>query len=181
MKLLLISLLALISTSVMADVDFTCSYRDSFQVQKKNKVKTKYGKPVVTVKGTLKDSTGGKLSIKSAYLYGTKSKQKIKFYRAERDNEANLSFAKFHNKSSEQVSQKVWLPTYVRFSLPKKALKGKEKGFTAYFGFFQAKENVNTIGSDDPSATAIEVTEEELKEFAKENDKVFEYKLWCKA
>lgn len=181
MKLLLIGLLALLSTSVMADVDFKCSYRDSYKVQKKNKIKTKYGKPVVTVKGTLRDNAGGKLSIKSAYLYGTKSKQKIQFFRVERSNEANLKFAKFHNKSPKQVSEKTWLSTYVRFSIPKKALQGKEKGFPAYFGYFRAKEDVKAIGSDDPQATAIEVTEEDLKEFAKENEKEFEYKLWCKA
>ncbi|MBK25144.1 MAG: hypothetical protein CME70_14215 [Halobacteriovorax sp.] len=181
MKLFKIGMLAaLLSTSAFAEVKFTCSYSDVYKVEKKGKVKTKYGKPVVKVSGELSETSGGKLSVKSAYLFGTKSKQKIKFYRHERENEANLKFAKFHNKTSEELAAKTWLPTYVRFSLPKKSLEGKEKSFPAYFAYYGAKENVNTIGSDDPQITEVEVTEEELAEFSKENEKSFEYKLWCK-
>lgn len=180
MKLYSLIILSLLSTSAFTKVKFTCSYADTYKVENRGKVKTKYGKPVVKVKGTLKKNGGGKLSITSDYLYGTKKKQKVNFYRAERANEEGLSYAKFHNKSNQQVQDKVWLSRYLKFSLPKKALEGKKKGFTAYFGFFQANEDVNTIGSDDPTATEVEVTEDELKEFSKENEKEFEYKMWCK-
>lgn len=180
MKLYSLIIFSLLSTSALAKVNFTCSYADTFKVEKNGKVKTKYGKAIVKVKGTLKENGGGKLSISSDYLYGTKKKQKVKFFRAVRSNEKALSFAKFHNKSDQQVQDKIWLSRYIRFSLPKKALKGKDKGFTAYFAFFQATEDVNSIGSDDPTATEVEVTEDELKEFSKENEKEFEYKMWCK-
>ncbi|MFT6069137.1 MAG: hypothetical protein ACJAT2_000386 [Bacteriovoracaceae bacterium] len=180
MKLYSLVIFSLLSTSAFAKVSFTCSYADSFKVESKGKVKTRYGKPIVKVKGSLKEDGGGKLSITSDYLYGTKKKQKVKFYRAQRSNESALSFAKFHNKSNQQVQDKVWLSRYLKFSLPKKALKGKDKGFTAYFSFFQASEDVKSIGSEDPTATEVEVTEDELKEFSRENEKEFEYKLWCK-
>lgn len=176
-----IGLLAgLLSTSVLADVKFSCAYSDVHKVMKGKKVKTKYGKAIVKVKGTLSETGGGTLSIKSDYLYGTNKKQKVVFHRHNRDGEGELKFAKFHNKTQAQLDAKAWLPTYVRFSLPKKSLKGEEKEFPAFFGFFRAKEDVNSIGSDDPQATAVEVTEEDLKEFAKENEKSLEYKLWCK-
>lgn len=180
MKLYSLVIFSLLSTSALAKVSFTCSYADSYKVEKNGKVKTKYGSPIVKVKGTLKEDGGGKLSITSDYLYGTKKKQKVKFYRAQRANEEGLSFAKFHNKSDKQVQDKVWLSRYVRFSLPKNALKGKDKGFTAYFAFFQASEDASSLGSDEPTATEVEVTEDELKEFANENEKEFEYKMWCK-
>lgn len=180
MKLLMIGMTAaLLSTSLLADVKFKCSYSDSYKVEKRGKVKTKYGKAIVKVSGTLSED-GGRLSVKSDYLFGTKSKQKVQFYRHNRQNEEGLKFAKFHNKSAQQLADKTWLPTYVRLSIPKKSLEGKEKSFPAYFGFFQAKEDVNTIGSDDPQATEVEVTEDDLKEFAKENEKSLEYNLWCK-
>lgn len=175
MKNLLIGLfIGAFSLSASASFgNFSCQYSDVYKVKSKWKLKKKPAVShdrVVTVKGSL-GAEKGSVSIQSDYLFGTSVKQQIKLYRAMRDNENDLAFAKFHNKTAEQVKSNQWVSQYIRFSLPKER---EHKDFVAYLGYFKAVE-----GNDESASAAVILESKEKASFASLNERQEEYKLLC--
>ncbi|MCP4914681.1 MAG: hypothetical protein GY909_16310 [Oligoflexia bacterium] len=167
---------ALLSSSAFAR-KFKCSYYETHKVKSGRKVKVKSQK-VLDIRVNLDKFDGGKVKIKSSYLFGDKSFQKFNFYRVDRKNEKAFSYAKFHNKTPKQSADKEWIPTYMRFSLPKKAFgKKKPRSFTAYFGYFRSQTNFDSI---DGSLKGVTLSEDERQSFKSNNVNELEYKMTCK-
>lgn len=176
-KLAIVTLgFALLSSSAFAR-KFKCSYYETHKVKTGRKVKVKT-KKVLDLRLNLDKFDGGKVRVKSAFLFGDKSFQKLNFYRVDRKKEKSFSYAKFHNKTPQQSADKEWIPTYMRFSLPKKAFKKKRlSSFTAYFGYFRSQTNFDSI---DGSLKGVTLTSDEKESFKSTNVNELEYKMTCK-
>ena len=183
MKKLFTTFMALGLTWSAHAVKFGCVYHDSYKVQSRGKVQTKYDRsPTVSVYGTLDENTGGRFSAKSYFLFGdvgnSKAYQKFNFHRQYRKNESGLKFAKFANKTPAQQKAGEWIPTYVRFSLPKDSFnKSKGNKFTAYFGYFRSKVDPNLMQQS--QVQQFDLSSREIEEFKRENNEEFEYKMNC--
>ncbi len=140
MKLLIICLLLPLVS--FAEVKFECKYTDQ-----------------LTIRGNFEDDVG-LLQIKSNFVFTSNVFKSFKVYRNERNNEENLAFAKFDNKTPTEKENKTWKTSYYRFSLPKDVLSEKTKQFKAYFGFSHTEK----ISEIDTGSDSIKVSENEVKE-----------------
>lgn len=172
-KILVLFIFIFLSFSAFAErSDFICTFKDSYKYKNwRGKIKTDK-EEIIWLTGKLSEKKGI-AKIRSSFLFGDKKKKKVIFFRTKRAQESKFSYAKYSNKTIVQALKKEWIPTYIRFSLPKNI---DRKRFTAYLGYFSSTQKL--IKED--HQTSVDLTNEEQKEFQNENLTELEYKLNCR-
>ncbi|MDC1175527.1 hypothetical protein OAT67_09015 [Bacteriovoracaceae bacterium] len=176
MRTILLALLLLGLTLTTHAKRVKCTYYERYQYQSGKKIKFRKSK-LVEVKAKLDMSEGGTIKVSSDYMFGALKQQTFKVYNSNRPQEKKYSYVKFHNKTPAQSKSNEWIPTYIRFSVPKAFFKGKKRsGFKAYLGYFVSQTNFDSI---DGSLKGVTLSDSEKDTFKRENAGELEYELDC--
>ena len=158
-KLRYILLASIISVGALAtEIKFICSHRE-------------YKKITFQIGGKIDENTGGKIWMKSDYIFGDLKKHYKKFHKRRESTE----FIKFTVKTPQQYADKVWLTEFYRISFPKDVFTTARKEFPMFFGYSHANEILPDIDYD------IDVDEEMIEQINQERKNYIEElpMFWC--